>query len=84
MRTAVFSLVAGAVMISFSGVWVKVSHVAPASSAFYRVLFGGLLLLPAAIRRREVKWPNTRQLALAVTSGSFLALDLLPIRKRVL
>jgi len=77
MRTAVISLVAGAVMISFSGVWVKVSHVAPASSAFYRVLFGGLLLLPAAIRRREVKRPNIRQLALAVISGCFLALDLL-------
>jgi drug/metabolite transporter (DMT)-like permease len=73
---AVFSLVAGAVMISFSGVWVKVSHVAPASSAFYRVFFGGLLLLAAAIWCHEVKWPNIRQLALASTSGIFLALDL--------
>ena len=77
VRTAVFRLVAGAVMISFSGVWVKVSHVTPASSAFYRVLFGGLLLLAAAIWRREIKWPNIRQLALASTSGIFLALDLL-------
>ena len=77
MRMAVFRLLAGAVMISFSGVWVKVSHVTPASSAFYRVLFGGLLLLAAAIWRREVKWPNIRQLALASISGAFLSLDLL-------
>jgi drug/metabolite transporter (DMT)-like permease len=77
MRTAVFRLVTGAVMISFSGVWVKVSHVTPASSAFYRVLFGGFLLLAAAVWRREVKWPNIRQLALATTGGGFLALDLL-------
>jgi drug/metabolite transporter (DMT)-like permease len=77
MRTTVFRLVAGAVMISFSGVWVKVSHVTPASSAFYRVLFGGILLLAAAAWRREVKWPNIRQLVLASTSGIFLAFDLL-------
>ncbi len=34
----------GAVMISFSAVFVKVAHVGPTTSAFYRMAFGGLLL----------------------------------------
>jgi hypothetical protein len=47
-NTAIVQLIAGAVMISFSGVWVKISHVTPTISAFYRVLFGGIFLLAAA------------------------------------
>ena len=48
-NTAIFHLIGGAFMISFSGVWVKISHVTPTVSAFYRVLFGGLFLLAAGI-----------------------------------
>lgn len=44
-RFALASLIVGAVMISFSGVWVKVADVTPNVSAFYRVFFGGLILL---------------------------------------
>jgi drug/metabolite transporter (DMT)-like permease len=64
-------------MISFSGVWVKISLVTPAASAFYRVLFGGILLLAAAIWRRELKWPEIRQLALTLTCSILFALDLI-------
>ncbi len=63
-------------MISFSGVWVKVSHVTPTASAFYRVLFGGILLLAAAIWRRELKWTGGRQLTLLLFCGLLFALDL--------
>ncbi|MDJ0783061.1 MAG: DMT family transporter [Desulfosarcinaceae bacterium] len=51
---AIPTTIAGAVLISFSGVWVTWSGVAPEVSAFYRVLFGGLFLLAAALWRREV------------------------------
>ena len=44
---ALLHLLIGAVLISFSGVWVKVSHVPPVVSAFDRVFFGGLILLGA-------------------------------------
>jgi drug/metabolite transporter (DMT)-like permease len=44
----------GAILISFSGVWVKWAQVAPGVSAFYRVLFGGFFLLLAAGWRREL------------------------------
>ena len=76
-QAAMLRLAAGAAMISLSGVWVKISHVTPASSAFYRVLFGGIILLVAALGRRELKWKGNRQLFLSLLCGFFLALDLI-------
>ena len=70
------SLLVGAVMISFSGVWVKISHVAPEVSAFYRVLFGGLILVVPALYRREVQWKGRRYFILCLACGFFFALDL--------
>ncbi len=70
------SLTFGAVLISFSGVWVKVAHVTPNVSAFYRVFFGGTILLAAALYRRELRWPGMRHLLLSILGGILLALDL--------
>ena len=77
-RLALLSLIMGAVMISFSGVWVKVAHVTPNVSAFYRVFFGAIILLGAALYRRELKWLGTRQLILSLLCGFLLALRQLP------
>jgi drug/metabolite transporter (DMT)-like permease len=49
---AVLGLAAGSVMISFSAVFVKLAHVGPMGSAFYRVFFGGLALLAIALVSR--------------------------------
>jgi drug/metabolite transporter (DMT)-like permease len=73
---ALLSLMMGAVLISFSGVWVKVAHVTPNVSAFYRVFFGGVILFSAAAYRREIKWRGARQFMLSTLCGFFLALDL--------
>jgi len=73
---ALLSLVFGAVMISFSGVWVEVSHVTPTASAFYRVFFGGIILLTAALFRREVIWNGERHLLLGLICGVLFAVDL--------
>jgi len=75
-HVAILGLTAGAVMISFSGVWVKVADVAPTVSAFYRVFFGGIMLLAAAVYRREIKWKNINHYLLVMLCGLFLALDL--------
>lgn len=75
-RLTLLTLTLGAVLISFSGVWVKVAHVAPNVSAFYRVFFGGAALLAAALYRRELRWPGARQLLLILLCGILLALDL--------
>ena len=75
-RYALASLLIGAVMISFSGVWVKTSHVPPVVSAFYRVFFGGLILLAATFSSREFKWHGKNHLFLSLLCGFLFALDL--------
>ncbi len=76
-RFAKTRLVAGAFMISFSGVWVEVCHVTPTASAFYRVLFGGLFLLAAALIMGEVHWLRRRHAMLGVLCGLFFTIDLI-------
>ena len=75
-RFAVLGLLLGAVMISFSGVWVKVSQVSPVTSAFYRVLIGAMILLPAALYRAEIKWQGQRYLLLCLLCALLFSLDL--------
>lgn len=75
-NNALLHLLIGAVMISFSGVWVKVSHVPPTVSAFYRVFFGGLILLAVAVLKRETFWQGRRYLGWGLLCGFFFALDL--------
>jgi drug/metabolite transporter (DMT)-like permease len=75
-RRAFLKLFIGAVIISFSGVWVKVSDVTPTASAFYRVFLGTLFLVAAAGIRREIRWLGTRHAALGFICGLFFALDL--------
>jgi len=70
------SLIIGAVLISFSGVWVKTAHVTPNVSAFYRVFFGGIILLAAGAYRGELKWHGARQFLLSALCGLLFALDL--------
>ena len=75
-RAAVACLLMGAVMISFSGVWVKVAHVTPTVSAFYRVLFGGVILLVICLARGEVRNPGGRAVGRLLICGLFFAVDL--------
>jgi len=76
-RSALLILVIGAVLISFSGVWVKTAHVTPNVSAFYRVFFGGIALCAAAVYRGELKkWRGTRQFTLSTLCGFLFAADL--------
>jgi drug/metabolite transporter (DMT)-like permease len=75
-RGAVFRVLAGAAMISFAPVFVRLVDVAPTTSAFYRTLFGGLMLLILVRRRREPLGPGRVAFAALVGAGLFFALDL--------
>ena len=75
-RHALFALLTGALMISFSGVWVKLSQVPPVVSAFYRVFFGGLILLAVALLKREIGRQSRGYLGWGLWCGLLLALDL--------
>jgi drug/metabolite transporter (DMT)-like permease len=69
-------LILGAVMISFSAVFVELAKTAPDTSAFYRMLLGGGMLLGIALVRRESLWPGRRAAALMALAALFFALDL--------
>jgi drug/metabolite transporter (DMT)-like permease len=66
----------GAMMISFSAVWVKLAHVSPTTSAFYRVFFGGIFLMAILLARREALWRGWHCLRLSLLAAIFFALDL--------
>jgi drug/metabolite transporter (DMT)-like permease len=53
-----------------------VAHVTPNVSAFYRVFFGSIVLLAAAVYHWEIKWLKLRHLLLSVLCGILFALDL--------
>lgn len=69
-------LFAGAVFISFSAVWVRLTSVSPTTSGFYRLAIGGLallLVLLATGRRFEL----SRRAWLILAAGTvFFALDI--------
>lgn len=69
-------LVAGASILGFSPVFVKVAAVGPAIAGFYRVLIGGSILLLLSALKREVLWKGWPSFRLAVLGGLFFALDL--------
>jgi drug/metabolite transporter (DMT)-like permease len=75
-RQALTRTTLGAVMISFSAVFVKIAQVTPTGSAFYRVFFGGCFLLIILLVRRQMQWYGWRFLKLALITGLFFALDL--------
>jgi len=73
---ALLEVAAGAVLISFSPVWVKLAGVDPSVAAFYRVFLGGLVLwLLVGIRRRGAV-ASAATVAITGVLGLVLALDL--------
>lgn len=71
-----WQLIAGAVMISFSAVFVKLVTVPPTASAFYRMLFGGLILAAIVLWRRERLRLSPVTMLLLLLAAVCFALDL--------
>lgn len=71
-----WQLIAGAVMISFSAVFVKLVHVPPTVSGFYRVFFGGVILLGVVLWRHEHPRLDRASWIKLLLAGLFFALDL--------
>ncbi|CAG35281.1 DMT family transporter [Desulfotalea psychrophila] len=81
---AIILVLLGAVMISFSAVWVKIVDVPPTSSAFYRALFGGIFLIFPVILTEKLQRPRAIDIALITTCGLAFALDLFFWHKSIL
>jgi drug/metabolite transporter (DMT)-like permease len=69
-------LMAGAVLISFAPVFVRISGVGPATAGFYRLLFGGLALSLAALVGGRLSLPAGGRLGLVLLAAVLFALDL--------
>ena len=69
-------LAIGASLISFSAVFVKLTIVGPTATAFYRVFFGGILLIIPAMIRREKIWRGWSKFSLVLLCGFAFAIDL--------
>ena len=55
-RNAVLGMALGAALISTTSIFVRWAHVAPTVSAFYRMFFGGLILLAMLLVRRQFRF----------------------------
>ncbi|HEY1772954.1 MAG TPA: DMT family transporter [Gammaproteobacteria bacterium] len=77
-------LILGAVMISFSAVFVRLVSVPPTVSGFYRVFFGGLILLGVLLWRRERPRFTRRSLLFLGLAAGFFALDLVLWHRSIL
>jgi drug/metabolite transporter (DMT)-like permease len=76
MKTGVIQVTAGAAMISFSAVFVKLAHVGPTMAGFYRMLFGGIILCGAALIRRERLWQGANHFLQVFACSALFTLDL--------
>jgi len=69
-------LAAGAVLISFASIWVRLADIGPTAAGVYRMLVGGLVLLPVALLRRERLWAGWRPAAFVAAAAVCFTFDL--------
>jgi drug/metabolite transporter (DMT)-like permease len=81
---ALVRLVMGAAMISFSGVFVKLVSAGPTTSAFYRTLFGGVILCLWLVVRRKQILTTGPVLYWLLAAGLIFAIDLFAWHKSIL
>ncbi len=75
-NVALLRVAAGAMLISFSPVFVRVAHVGPTTAAFYRMLFGGVGLAVLDALKGTRVWGGARHVWLASLCGLVVSLDL--------
>ncbi|MGH8041592.1 MAG: DMT family transporter [Rudaea sp.] len=75
-RGALWRMTAGAALISTTSIFVRWAHVGPTESAFYRMLFGGLMLLVLLVLRRQWQGIGWRDAAWLVLPAFAFGADL--------
>ncbi len=73
---AYLKVFSGALLISLSGVYVKIAVVSPSVSGFYRVFFGGIFLLIVVLLKKEKIWKDYKWFFLSILTGFIFAVDL--------
>ena|SRR5450755_1244735 len=77
-------MTAGAALISTTSIFVRWAHVAPTVSGFYRMLFGGLMLLVLLLVRREWRRVGVRDLVWLIIPALAFAADLIIWHRSIL
>ncbi|MGM0546928.1 MAG: DMT family transporter [Bacteroidota bacterium] len=73
---AIGYIIFGAVMVSFTSVLVELSNVGPTVSAFYRMFFGGLILLGITIVKRDRLWFGIKSIGIPFICALLFSMDL--------
>jgi drug/metabolite transporter (DMT)-like permease len=76
-KVGVLQVATGAVMISFSSVFVKIVNTGPAVIGFYRMVFGGVILLVSLIILKGRLWQGRRHFLLALSCSIIFSIDLI-------
>lgn len=69
-------IILGASMVSFTSVFVELANVGPSVSAFYRLAFGGGILLIVALFRGDQLWLGIKSLWMPLLCALLFGLDL--------
>jgi len=83
-QVGIAQMLVGTIIISFSAVFVKLAHVGPTTSAFYRVFFGAIFLLAVALVKRQSLWQGRTPFLLALVAGLLFSGDLVSWHKSIL
>lgn len=76
VRTAYLALLVGVFCIGTSAIFVKIASVPGTVSAFYRVLFAGMALLPLRLSQKQLTFPSWKDVRLMGLGGLTFAADL--------
>ncbi|NCT68998.1 MAG: DMT family transporter [Rhodanobacteraceae bacterium] len=83
-RAALLQMIAGAAAISTTSLFVKWAHVGPTMSAFYRMAFGGLMLLVGLVALRQWRRVRLVELGWLVLPAVAFAADLMLWHRSIL
>jgi len=76
-RGAFVRMTIGAALISTTSIFVRWAHVAPTTSAFYRMLFGGTMLFLLLLARRQWRRPSLAEVLVLTFPALTFGVDLM-------
>ena len=83
-RRALLQMIVGAVAISTTSLFVKVAHVGPTMSGFYRMGFGGLMLLGGLVALGQWRRLRLAEVGWLLVPGTAFAVDLVMWHRSIL
>ncbi|MBA8884216.1 DMT family transporter [Dokdonella fugitiva] len=83
-RRALLQMIVGAVAISTTSLFVKIAHVGPTMSGFYRMGFGGLMLLGGLVALGQWRRLRLAEVGWLLVPGAAFAIDLVMWHRSIL